>query len=285
MKLLNVEVVLERDKGLHWAGCKVEVLKELDDKTTSYAIVSHRWGTEVSYEEIIGLMKMEEEEREEVKQRGGYHKILVESLLRLPTALFYKIIKSCEQAIKDGYKWLWIDTCCIDKRSSSELSEAINSMYRWYQNAQSPSSSMGSSKGERYGGEMGEKGAGHKWGKEENKVLASNGEVGGHETSEGGSTRTGEPGTKGTSPIGPSEPELSPMLSRTPPEADFAISRKRLHRIRRKRIQWSQLRKENAGANLREARLGNGGDTLPGMIACSLDTEKWISREPLSAPP
>ncbi|KAI6038936.1 hypothetical protein EDC04DRAFT_2895856 [Pisolithus marmoratus] len=38
--------------------------------------------------------------------------------------------------MKDGYKWLWIDTCCIDKRSSSELSEAINAMYRWYQNAQ-----------------------------------------------------------------------------------------------------------------------------------------------------
>ncbi|KAI6004964.1 heterokaryon incompatibility protein-domain-containing protein, partial [Pisolithus marmoratus] len=85
-----------------------------------YAIVSHRWETEVSYEEMIGLMRMEEEEREEVKQCGGYH----------------KIIKSCEQAMKDGYKWLWIDTCCIDKRSSSELSEAINSMYRWYQNAQ-----------------------------------------------------------------------------------------------------------------------------------------------------
>ncbi|KAI6022786.1 hypothetical protein BKA83DRAFT_4054190, partial [Pisolithus microcarpus] len=32
--------------------------------------------------------------------------------------------------------WVWIDTCCINKRSSVELSETINSMYRWYQNAQ-----------------------------------------------------------------------------------------------------------------------------------------------------
>lgn len=32
-------------------------------------------------------------------------------------------------------QWAWIDTCCIDKRSSSELSEAINSMYQWYANA------------------------------------------------------------------------------------------------------------------------------------------------------
>ncbi|KAI6019532.1 hypothetical protein PISMIDRAFT_121469, partial [Pisolithus microcarpus 441] len=94
-------------------------MKELDDTTTSYAILSHRWGAEVSYKEMIGLMKMEEEDREEITQRHGYQ----------------KIIKSCEQARKDGYKWLWVDTCCIDKRSSSELSEAINSMYRWYQNA------------------------------------------------------------------------------------------------------------------------------------------------------
>ncbi|KIK14200.1 hypothetical protein PISMIDRAFT_117416, partial [Pisolithus microcarpus 441] len=49
---------------------------------------------------------------------------------------YQKIIKSCEQAKKDGYRWLWIDTCCIDKRSSSELSEAINSMYRWYHNSE-----------------------------------------------------------------------------------------------------------------------------------------------------
>ncbi|KAI6094795.1 heterokaryon incompatibility protein-domain-containing protein, partial [Pisolithus croceorrhizus] len=98
-------------------------MKELDDTTTSYAILSHHWGPgpeEVNYEEMVGLMKMEEGEREEVKQRHGYQ----------------KIVKSCEQTVKDGYKWLWIDTCCIDKRSSAELSEAINSMYRWYQNAQ-----------------------------------------------------------------------------------------------------------------------------------------------------
>ncbi|KAI6037152.1 hypothetical protein PISMIDRAFT_113445 [Pisolithus microcarpus 441] len=95
-------------------------MKERDDTDTRYAILSHRWGAEVNYEEIIRLMKMEEEERKEVKQRDGYQ----------------KIVKSCEQAAKDGYKWLWIDTCCIDKRSSAELSEAIISMHRWYQNAQ-----------------------------------------------------------------------------------------------------------------------------------------------------
>ncbi|KAI6137882.1 heterokaryon incompatibility protein-domain-containing protein [Pisolithus tinctorius] len=112
--------VLDREMHIEQTNPKREVLKELDDKGTRYAILSHRWGAEVSYEEMTGLMKMEKGEREEVRQRTGYQ----------------KIIKSCEQARKDGHEWLWIDTCCIDKQSSSELSEAINSMYRWYQNAQ-----------------------------------------------------------------------------------------------------------------------------------------------------
>ncbi|KAI0702642.1 heterokaryon incompatibility protein-domain-containing protein [Earliella scabrosa] len=43
-----------------------------------------------------------------------------------------KIKKCCEVAARRGYKWVWIDTCCIDKTSSAELSEAINSMYRYY---------------------------------------------------------------------------------------------------------------------------------------------------------
>ncbi|KAI6004992.1 heterokaryon incompatibility protein-domain-containing protein, partial [Pisolithus marmoratus] len=120
MKLLNVEVVLNREKGIQQAESEQDILKELDDETESYAILSHRWGVEVTYKEMIGLMKMEVPKREEVRKRNGYQ----------------KIIKCCEQAKKDGYQWLWIDTCCIDKRSSAELSEAINAMYRWYQNAQ-----------------------------------------------------------------------------------------------------------------------------------------------------
>ena len=43
-----------------------------------------------------------------------------------------KILHCCIIALRDGFNWLWIDTCCIDKTSSAELSEAINSMYAWY---------------------------------------------------------------------------------------------------------------------------------------------------------
>lgn len=46
-----------------------------------------------------------------------------------------KIIYLCQQAAKDQCRWAWIDTCCIDKTNNAELSEAINSMFRWYQDA------------------------------------------------------------------------------------------------------------------------------------------------------
>lgn len=49
----------------------------------------------------------------------------------------YGKVRFCgEQAVRDGLQYFWIDTCCIDKSSSTELSEAINSMFRWYQNAE-----------------------------------------------------------------------------------------------------------------------------------------------------
>ncbi|KAI6134451.1 hypothetical protein EV401DRAFT_1365195 [Pisolithus croceorrhizus] len=120
MWLLDVEAILDREDDIRGFNAEIEVLKWHNDKSAGYAILSRRWGTEVTYDEITGLTAMKSRRRDSVRQRDGYQ----------------KIIKSCEQAKQDGYKWMWFDTCCIDKRSSAELSEAINSMYRWYRNAQ-----------------------------------------------------------------------------------------------------------------------------------------------------
>jgi hypothetical protein len=49
---------------------------------------------------------------------------------------FIKIMKTCELATEDGIGYVWVDTCCIDKSSSAELSEAINSMWRYYKDAE-----------------------------------------------------------------------------------------------------------------------------------------------------
>jgi hypothetical protein len=48
----------------------------------------------------------------------------------------YRKIRFCgKQAARDGLQYVWIDTCCIDKSNSTELSEALNSMFRWYRDA------------------------------------------------------------------------------------------------------------------------------------------------------
>ena len=74
----------------------------------TYAILSHRWTEhEVSYKEM---------RKGTAAQNPGYSKIL----------------KCCQIASQKGFEWVWIDTCCIDRRSSAELSEAINSMWNWY---------------------------------------------------------------------------------------------------------------------------------------------------------
>ena len=124
MRLINIDVFFQRESLIHSGkqlDRRAKVLEFRDDEATEYAILSHRWidSFEVDYEEMIYLGKMGRQQRDEIRNRPGYKKIL----------------DACKQAQTDGYEWIWVDTCCIDKRSSAELSEAINSMYRWYGNA------------------------------------------------------------------------------------------------------------------------------------------------------
>jgi hypothetical protein len=46
-----------------------------------------------------------------------------------------KVEKFCALAAKSNFRYVWVDTCCIDKTNSAELSKAINSMFLWYRNA------------------------------------------------------------------------------------------------------------------------------------------------------
>ncbi|KAI0182374.1 hypothetical protein EV127DRAFT_378870 [Xylaria flabelliformis] len=79
-----------------------------------YAILSHTWGhDEVLFEDI------QSKSMEQWKNKAGAGKVL----------------KSAEICAWHGIAYIWIDTCCIDKSSSSELSEAINSMFEWYLNS------------------------------------------------------------------------------------------------------------------------------------------------------
>ena len=124
MRLINIKTFLEREQRMEdgkQVDRRTKVLEFRDDEATEYAILSHRWidPTEIDYADMVDLAKINVEERNDIRQRLGYKKIL----------------DTCAQAKRDGYQWVWVDTCCIDKRSSAELSEAINSMYRWYANS------------------------------------------------------------------------------------------------------------------------------------------------------
>ena len=91
---------------------KIELCEFTEKQTPDYAILSHTWNnSEISFSE---LSKM-------VAGSGP--------------PMDSKVTKCCELAASKGWNYVWIDTCCIDKTSSAELSEAINSMFRWYQNA------------------------------------------------------------------------------------------------------------------------------------------------------
>ncbi|TVY81964.1 Vegetative incompatibility protein HET-E-1 [Lachnellula suecica] len=82
-------------------------------KTPPYAILSHTWGSnETTFQEIS------KPPRQRVASKG-----------------YAKIEKTCELAREDGLEFAWVDTCCIDKSSSAELTESINSMFQWYEAA------------------------------------------------------------------------------------------------------------------------------------------------------
>ena len=84
-----------------------------DDHVPPYAILSHTWADEeVSFESLSGAATP-------------------------PTHLrgWAKIAETCAASRALDLAHVWVDTCCIGKSSSAELSEAINSMFRWYQEA------------------------------------------------------------------------------------------------------------------------------------------------------
>ena len=92
-----------------------------DPRREHYAVLSHVWAKpgnleypEQTYQDLLEFQK-------EDRPEGT-----------LPSKLSDKLRRFCEAALKDGFELGWADTCCIDKTSSSELSEAINSMYSWY---------------------------------------------------------------------------------------------------------------------------------------------------------
>jgi hypothetical protein len=81
-----------------------------DDEIPPYAILSHTWqhGQEVSLDDLTNGTG---------KNKSGHEKIQF----------------CAEQARRDDLHYIWVDTCCINKKEHIEVQDAINSMFRWYQ--------------------------------------------------------------------------------------------------------------------------------------------------------
>jgi hypothetical protein len=95
------------------SGCQLRLVEHVPNEIPPYAILSHTWGLdkeEVTFHDIINGTG---------REKAGYR----------------KIIFCGKQAERDGLQHFWVDTCCINKSSSQELQEAINSMFRWYKDA------------------------------------------------------------------------------------------------------------------------------------------------------
>jgi hypothetical protein len=92
------------------------------NRIPSYAILSHTWevdNQEVTFKDLTNATGSNKTDYRKILDKMGYRKI-----------------RFCaEQAKTDSLQYFWVDSCSIDKSSSVELLEAINYMFRWYQNA------------------------------------------------------------------------------------------------------------------------------------------------------
>jgi hypothetical protein len=90
---------------------KTMELEEFTVNTPEYSILSHRWGPE----------------------EVNFHDLTSGNFQHLKG--YQKIAGCCKVSHREGFEYTWIDTCCIDKSSSAELTEAINSMFMWYKSS------------------------------------------------------------------------------------------------------------------------------------------------------
>lgn len=105
MRLLQAKSV-GTDAGLGFAEFSTHELP-------SFAVLAHSVGdVEVTYSDAVG-------DAAAARAKANYEKLAF----------------AARQALADGYEYLFIHSCCVDRRSSAELDEAANSALQWYRKA------------------------------------------------------------------------------------------------------------------------------------------------------
>ena len=108
----------------------------VDFRGEDYAILSHRWAANANDEVLfVDIEIIDDGGRDPTTGHRPVRYVFNPGYSqRSPQCKpgFHKLMGAAQQALRDGYEFIWVDTCCIDKSSSAELSEAINSMWTWY---------------------------------------------------------------------------------------------------------------------------------------------------------
>ncbi|KAF5350749.1 hypothetical protein D9758_010379 [Tetrapyrgos nigripes] len=108
-------------------------VQEFFTKIPRYVILSHTWeDEEITFQDIQNLATLAD--------TCNGQQVIFDDIQALfhpaqPRKGYKKVVQACVRARNNAFDWIWIDSCCINKESSAELSEAINSMYQYYEDA------------------------------------------------------------------------------------------------------------------------------------------------------
>ena len=103
---------------LSTSRAKLHFFQNPEEVPDGYAALSHVWDKKEGEQSFQDIQRI----NEDCNRNGTNPRDFV----------CEKIQRCCELAEKHGYKWVWIDTCCIDKTSSADISEAVNTMFQYY---------------------------------------------------------------------------------------------------------------------------------------------------------
>ncbi|KAG1821962.1 heterokaryon incompatibility protein-domain-containing protein [Suillus subaureus] len=90
---------------------QTKLIKKAVVKHFGWVMLSHRWGT----------------------KEPGLHDIQGRNIYDLnPVGTIVKLQNFCRVTRNEGYRWAWVDTCCIDQNNHVEVQQSVNSMFVWY---------------------------------------------------------------------------------------------------------------------------------------------------------
>ena len=121
MYLIDVQAILDIEEKKAPRNKVLRHFYETNLDGIQYAMLSHCWCA-VEEDELLfnEVRDLSIDAADKLQGHGGYK----------------KVVGGCNKARADGIDWLWAAPCCISSENDTDLSEAVNAMYRWYANSE-----------------------------------------------------------------------------------------------------------------------------------------------------